>query len=158
MTEKEARQLSLELMEIAEAAYLTTIDRDGFPQTRAMLALRNKNQFPDLSELFDKHQDDFLVYFTTNTSSPKIEQIKRNPKVSVYYCKPDEWRGLMLGGEIEIVVDKDVKEAIWQKGWEMYYPKGVHDPDHTILCLYPIVAKYYHQLNFAQFKIQKGIV
>ena len=151
MDEKEARLLSIELMEIAEAAYLTTIDRDGFPQTRAMFNLRRKEQFPGLSELFNKHQDDFLIYFTTNTSSSKMVQIKTNPKVSIYYCKPNEWRGLMLSGEIEIVTDKEIKETIWQEGWEMYYPKGVHDPDHTILCLRPIIARYYHQLNFAQF-------
>jgi len=150
MNEKEAKQLSLELMEIAETAYLT-IDHNDFPQTRAMLNLRRKGQFPGLTTLFDKHQEDFLPYFTTNTSSPKIDQIKKNPKVSVYYCKPDEWRGLMLGGEIKIITDKDVKEAIWQEGWEMYYPNGIHDPDYTILCLRPIVAKYYHQLKFAQF-------
>ena len=151
MDEKQARRLSLDLMEIAGAAYLTTIDRDGFPQTRAMLNLRRNEQFPGLSKLFDKHNDDFLVYFTTNTSSSKIGQIKRNPRVSVYYCKPNEWRGLMLGGEIEIVKSREIKEAVWQEGWEMYYPRGLDDPDYTILRLRPILAKYYHQLNFAQF-------
>jgi general stress protein 26 len=151
MDEKEARRLSLDLMKIAGAAYLTTIDRDGFPQTRAMFNLRRKEQFPGLSEVFDKHNDDFLVYFTTNTSSSKTGQIKRNHKVSVYYCKPDEWRGLMLSGEIEIVKFEEIKEAIWQGGWEMYYPKGFDDPDYTILRLRPVLAKYYHQLNFAQF-------
>ena len=29
----------------------------------------------------------------------------------------------------------------------MYYPGGVHDPDHTVLRLRPMTAKYYHQLN-----------
>lgn len=151
MDEKEARRLGLELMEISEAAYLTTIDRDGFPQTRAMFNLRRTEQFPDLSGLFDKHRDDFLIYFTTNTSSSKVEQIRTNPRVSVYYCKPDAWRGLMLGGEIEIITDKKIKEKIWQNGWKIYYPTGVYDPDYTVLCLRPILAKYYHRLNFAQF-------
>ncbi len=151
MDEKEARRLALELMERSEAAYLTTIDCDGFPQTRAMFNLRRVEQFPDLSGLFDKHRDDFLIYFTTNTSSSKVDQIKTNPRVSVYYCKPGEWRGLMLGGEIEIITDKKIKEKIWQNGWEMYYPDGAYDPDYTVLCLRPILAKYYHRLNFARF-------
>jgi len=153
MDQKEARQLSLELVESAEAAYLTTID-DGFPQTRAMLNLRSKHQFPDLSELFSEHRDDFLVYFTTNTSSPKINQIKKNPAVSIYYCKPSEWRGLMLGGMIEIVADPNIKKAIWQEGWEMYYPHGFEDSDYTILRLFPMIAKYYHQLNSARFELK----
>ena len=154
MDERDAKKLSLELMEIAEAAYVTTIDHNGFPQTRAMFNLRRKEQFPALSELFIKHHDDFLVYLTTNTSSSKITHIKKNPKVSIYYCKPSEWRGLMLGGEVEVVTDKAIKEAIWQKGWEMYYPLGPHDPDHTVLKLLPMVAKYYHQLNFFTFNFK----
>ncbi len=154
MDRKDAERLSMELMELAEAAYVTTVDPDGFPQTRAMFNLRRKEQFPGLVDLFKKHRDDFLVYFTTNTSSPKIAHINRNPKVAVYYCKPSEWRGLMLGGEMEILNDRAIKETIWQKGWEMYYPGGPHDPDHTVLRLLPLTAKYYHQLNFFTFDLR----
>ena len=67
MDSNEAQRLSLDLMATAEAAYVTTIDPDGFPQTRAMFNLRRKEQFPGLAALFKDHQDDFLVYFTTNT-------------------------------------------------------------------------------------------
>lgn len=154
MDSNEAQRLSLDLMEIAEAAYVTTIDPDGFPQTRAMFNLRRKEQFPGLAALFKDHQNDFLVYVTTNTSSPKIEHIKRNPKVSIYYCEASEFRGLMLSGEIAIVTDRAEREKVWQKGWEMYYPGGVHDPDHTVLRLRPLAAKYYHQLNSFHFDLK----
>jgi len=154
MDKKDALKLSIELMEIAEAAYVTTIDPDGFPQTRAMFNLRRKEQFPSLASRFKDHQNDFLVYFTTNTSSPKISHIKNNPKVSIYYCKPSEFRGLMLSGEMETVTDSSEKEKVWQKGWEMYYPGGVHDPDHTVLRLQPMAAKYYHQLNSFHFDLK----
>ena len=153
MNNQEALRLSVDLLETAEAAIVTTIDSEGFPQTRAMFNLRRAEQFTGLATLFKKHQDDFLVYFTTNTSSPKIAQIKTNPKVSVYYHKPSEFRGLMLSGEMEIVTDKTEKERVWQKGWEMYYPAGVHDPDHTVLRLLPMAAKYYHQLQFFHFAL-----
>ncbi len=154
MNRQEAKRLSLQLLETAEAAIVTTIDPDGFPQTRAMFNLRRREQFPGLAGLFKKHRDDFLVYFTTNTSSPKTAQIKVNPRVSVYYHKPSEFRGLMLSGEMEIVTDSNVKESVWQPGWEMYYPGGVHDPDHTVLRLVPLVAKYYHQLQFFHFDLK----
>ncbi len=147
MNEREARQLSIELMEIAEAACLTTIDGHGFPRTRAMFNLRRREQFPGLSGVFEEHQDDFLVYFTTNTSSSKIAQITKNPRVSVYYCKPADWRGLMLGGEIEVIADRDIKKALWQEGWKMYYPEGVDDTDYAVLGLFPKFANYYHQLD-----------
>jgi general stress protein 26 len=138
-------------MEVAEVAFLTTIDSDGFPHTRAVFNLRRKAQFPKLHKLFEDHDNDLLVYFSTNTSSSKIGHIKENPKVAAYYCKPSEFRGLMLGGTIEIVADSDEKEAIWQDGWEMYYPEGVHDPDHTVLGLKPSYARYYHQLDVLEF-------
>jgi general stress protein 26 len=154
MDSNEAQRLSVDLMEIADAAYVTTIDPDGFPQTRAMFNLRRNKQFPGLAALFKGHQNDFLVYFTTNTSSPKIGHIKKNPKVSVYYCKPGEFRGLMLSGEMETVTDPAEKEKIWQTGWEMYYPGGVHDPDHTVLRLRPMSAKYYHQLDSFHFDLK----
>lgn len=154
MDSNEALRLSLNLMETAEAAYVTTIDPDGYPRTRAMFNLRRKEQFPGLTGLFKDHQDDFLVYFTTNTSSPKSSHIKKNPKVSIYYCNPSEFRGLMLSGEIEIVSDRAEKEKVWQKGWEMYYPGGVHDPDHTVLRMRPMAAKYYHQLDSFYFDLK----
>lgn len=154
MNEQDAKALSLDLLETAEAAYVTTIDADGFPQTRAMFNLRRREQFPGLAALFRDQQDDFLVYFTTNTSSPKITHIKRDPKAAVYYCKAGEFRGLMFSGKLEIVADKSEKEKVWQKGWEMYYPGGVHDPDHTVLRLRPMTAKYYHQLSSFHFDLK----
>ncbi len=154
MDETEAKRLSTDLLETAEAAIVTTIDAAGYPQTRAMFNLRRTEQFPGLLHLFDNHRDDFVVYFTTNTSSPKIRDIKTNPKVSVYYCKPGEFRGLMLSGEMEIVKDLAEKETVWQKGWEMYYPGGVRDPDHTVLRLRPRTVKYYHQLSFHTFYLE----
>lgn len=154
MDKEEAKRLSRDLRETAEAAYVTTIDPDGYPQTRAMFNLRRKEQFPGLAALFKGHQNDFLVYFTTNTSSPKMAHVKKNPKVAVYYCRAGEFRGLMLSGEMEIVTDRAEKEQVWQKGWEMYYPGGVHDPDHTVLRLRPMAAKYYHQLDSFYFDLK----
>ena len=141
MDKRETRQWALMLMETADAAYLTTIDGDGFPQTRAMLNLRNRRQWPALVEVFQGHESDLLLYFSTNTSSAKMTQIRANPKVSVYFCRPGEFHGLMLTGTIEIVTDRPLKRRLWQAGWERYYPHGVDDPDYTLLRLVPAVAK-----------------
>ncbi len=141
MNERELKQECLKLMETTDAAYLGTIDGDGFPQTRAMLNLRNKKQFGALATVFEGHGEDFLTYFTTNSSSTKMSQIKTNPKVSAYFCSPGTFHGLMLGGNIEVVVDRELKKGIWQDGWEMYYPGGADDPEHTILRLLPAFGK-----------------
>lgn len=151
MNENEAKRFSIQLMETAWAAYLTTMDERGFPQTRAVDNLRSKERFPKLAKLFKNHEDDFWVLFSTNTSSAKVAQITKNHVASVYYCDPREFRGLMLGGLIEIVTDPDLKEAIWHDYWVKYYPGGINDPDYAVLSLFPREAKYYHQLKKFHF-------
>lgn len=148
----ELKKLSLELIETSKAAYLTTIDFEGFPITRAMFNLRNKEQFPEFSEFFQKQENSFVIYIGTNTSSSKVAQIKENPKISVYYCDPENFKGVMFGGEVEIVDDMDIKRKIWLDWWTRYYPNGLEDPDYTLLRLHPKNARFYYKLNQVEFK------
>ena len=150
--EKEKR-LSLELMASTEAAYVTTIDEGGFLQTRVMFNLRYKEQFPSLIEIFQGHEDDLLVYLGTNTSSAKIDQIKANPAGCVFYCNYKEFHSLMLAGKIEIVDDPGIKKALWQDGWEIYYPSGPDDPDYTVLRLLPSKAKGWYKDQAFEFSL-----
>jgi len=153
MDESEARVLGTQLMEVAPMVYLTTIDPQGWPQTRALLNLRNRAQFHGLGGYFKNHREDFLVLLGTNTSSNKIAHIRNNPRVSVYYCKPLDFRGLMLGGEAEIVTEGLLKEEIWQEGWTYYYPEGVGDPDYAVVVLHPQMGRYYHRLDTCEFRL-----
>lgn len=139
---------TIKLMEIAEAAYVATIAEDGYPDIRAMFNLRRKGQFPDLAAVFALHDEDHIAYFTTNTSSGKVKQIQNDPKAAVYYSVPDDFRGLTLVGNMEVVADRDTRHAVWQEGWEMYYPKGKDDPDHTVLRFVPVRGVYYHRLTW----------
>jgi general stress protein 26 len=139
--EKEIREMCLDLVETGWPAYLTTVDEKGFPQTRAMFNLQNKERFPKLIPLFEKHRDNYTIIFSTNTSSTKINDIKSRPAASVYFCKPEVWQGVMFGGELEVVEDLELKKEMWHDGWERYYPKGYDDPDHTALRLVPTVAR-----------------
>ena len=154
MKEKELRQECLKLMETADAAYLSTIDSDGFPQTRVMGNLRNTKQYPGLKSMFSEHGEDFLIYLTTSASSGKMAQIRANPKVSVYFCNPGEFHGLMLGGEIEVVTDTELKKQIWQDGWEMYWPDGPDGPEYTVLRLLPVYAKGWYKEGPFEFKLK----
>lgn len=159
MNENEARLLSLQLMETTWAAFFTTIDENSFPHTRAMDNLRSKERFPKLANLFKTHEDDFWILLSTNTSSAKIEHIKKNPAICIYYCKPREFLGVMLSGTIEIVKDPELKKTIWHDYWTKFYPKGVNDPDYTVLSLYPTHANGWHgqgRFNFTLRRNTKG--
>lgn len=145
MEEKELKQECLNLLETAEVVYLSTIGSDGFPHTRIMSNLRNKKESPGLVEIFEQHKEDFLIYMVTSSSSAKMQQIRANPKVSVYLSFhssiPSEFQCLMLGGVIEEVTDKQLKKQLWQDGWEIFWPDGADDPEFTVLMLMPAFAK-----------------
>ena len=136
---------NLELVNALKIAYLSTVNGEGCPQTRAVFNLRCREAFPGTDALFVGHDLDFLLYFTTNTSSAKMAEIRRHPAVSVYYCRPDEFFGLMLTGRIEVVKDQALKLALWQEGWKRYYPQGREDPDYTVLRLRPSRMKGWHR-------------
>jgi len=153
MNETEAMVLGLQLMEVSEMVYLTTIQPDGYPHTRALWNLRNRTMFGRLWLLFREHKDDYLVLFSTNTSSNKVTHIEANPKICAYYCDPQDYRGLTLIGDAEIIEDLEVKKALWAPEWKFYYPEGLEDPDFTVISLKPGKAKYYHKLERYEWEI-----
>lgn len=150
---EEVIKLSEELIENSLIAYLSTIDSDGFPITRALLNLRYKERYPQFSNFFDKQENKYINYFSTNTSSSKIDHIKKNPNVAVYFCAPDDFKGIMLGGDIEIVDNMDIKREFWLDTSVRYYPKGLEDPDYTILRFNPKNATFYYKLQQVKFKL-----
>ena len=112
-----------------------------------MFNLRNKKQFPEFSKIFENRKDQFLIYISTNTSSSKVSHVKENPVINVYFCDPDDFKGVMLGGNAEIIEDMNIKQKIWLDWWTKYYPQGLNDPDYTLLSLNPNTLRYYYKLN-----------
>ena len=151
----EAKRLSIELIENSLVAYLSTIDQDGFPITRGLSNTRYKERYPQFSKFFNKLEDKYVMYFSTNTSSSKIDHIKKNPKVSVYFCDPEVFKGFMLGGKVEIVHDMEIKRQFWADTSIRYYPKGVEDPDYTILQFSPENASFYYKLQQVKFNLDE---
>jgi len=150
---EEAKKLGLELIETAKAVYLSTVDSKGYPITRAMVNVRNKEQYPEFTDFFDKQENKFVIFFSTNTSSTKIDHIKKNPKVSVYFCDPEDFKGIMFSGEVEMIEDMDIKREFFLESSIRYYPKGVEDPDYTILRLNPKAANLYYRLQKTNFEL-----
>jgi general stress protein 26 len=150
--DKDITKKGAELITKAVAAYLTTIDPEGYPSTRAMFNLKNSKQFPELVEFMSKHNE-LTLFFTTNTSSDKIKHIMNNPKVSVYYCDTILYQGFMCQGEIEIVRDKEIRHAIWHEDWKIYYPEGEDSEDYSVLRLKPNYIKWYYNLQQSDLKL-----
>ena len=139
MNEKEAIQKGLELVDRSTIAMLGTNDDEGHPEIRAMI----KAETEGLKR----------VWFSTNTSSKKIAQLKKNPKACVYFVDFDKYMGLTLVGSVKILQDPKSKQRIWLEGNEKYYPLGVTDPDYSVLLFTAERGKYYHSLSTTTFEL-----
>jgi len=117
-----------------------SIDTNGFPNMKAMLPPRKRTGIKDF-------------YFTTNTSSMRVKQYLANPKASVYFFDKRYFRGVMLKGTMEVLIDAQSKEEIWREGDEMYYPKGVTDPDYCVLKFTAQDGRYYSNFKSEDFTI-----
>lgn len=154
MEEKEAKQVSLELMKSVPDCIFGTVDGGGFPQVRVMANLRNKERCNVADELFDGHDEDFLVYMITSSSSEKTQQIRANSKATVYFYDSAEIQTLLLAGNIEEINDMDLKKKIWQDKWKIHWPDGPEDPNFLILKLLPNWAKGWCNAGTFEFKLK----
>lgn len=137
MDRSELEALALDIMGRADMVALATMGKDSYPHVRALFNLRDARRFPSLAS----YQADkgLSVYLGTNTSSIKLREIGEEPRVSVYYMIPSEFKGICLSGKA--VPDAEARAAVWIDGWEMYYPLGRDDPDYTMLRIDPVRAR-----------------
>jgi len=128
-----------DLLESATVSFVSSVDADGFPNTKAMLAL--------------DHDGLPVHYFSTNYSARRTQQFLNNPNACVYFCQEIDFRGLMLIGHISICTDKAHKQKLWRDGFEIYYPQGMDDPNYCVLKFTAQRGNYYHGLNNYDFSI-----
>lgn len=121
-------------------SFISSIDEEGFPNTKAMLPPRKREGIK-------------TFYFTTNTSSMRVSQYQENPKACIYFCDRRFFRGAMLSGTVEVLTDNKSKEMIWQDGDTMYYPKGVTDPDYCVLRFTAIKGRFYSKFKSENFEV-----
>ena len=107
----------------------------------------------EFSEFFEKQQNQFSIYITTNTSSNKVAHLRKNPKMCVYFCDAEDFKGFMVGGSVEIVDDVIIKKKIWLDWWTKYYPEGIDDPDYALLRMEPKNARFYYKLTQVNFEL-----
>ena len=138
----------ISIIEKSEAAYLATIDKEGRPEIRALLNLCNPKKYPKLAgKTLVADGETLTLYFTTNTSSKKVERIRNNHNAALYFCEPKQFCGICATGTIEEVTDQAFKEELWQTGWLMYYHKGKTDPDYTVLKFTSSKIEGWYDLN-----------
>jgi general stress protein 26 len=121
------------LRENSAVAYVASINEQDFPQIKAMLVL--------------EHESLRTHFFSTNLSSKRARQFLKNSKASVYYCDSLQFKGALFTGTMEVRTDREAKALLWREGFEIYYPKGVDDPDYCVLAFTADTINYYHGLS-----------
>ncbi len=135
------KELIAQMADKLPIAYISSVDQEGFPWTKAMLKPRKREGIK-------------TFYFTTNTFSIRVAQYKANPKASIYFCDAKGFKGMMLRGTMEVLTDAASKEMIWHDGDTEYYPGGVTDPNYCVLKFTAIDGRFYSDFYPRSFVIE----
>jgi general stress protein 26 len=88
---------------------LVTIDETGRPSVRTM------NPFPP--------EEDMTVWMATNTNSRKIQHIRRDPRVTLYYANHGTATGeVVIAGRAELTVDAAEIQKRKRAYWDQAFP------------------------------------
>jgi general stress protein 26 len=145
MNENEVRASALELAERSMIAMVGSLGEDGTPHIKAMI----KAEYEGLR----------TIWFSTNTSSEHVAQLEKDSRACVYFAEwaEEPWRGLTLGGRMEILRDRASRERLWEDGCERFYPEGVEDPDYTVLRFTAEWAKFYQYGTKTRFDVSEEV-
>lgn len=124
------------LVDTQDVCYLSFINPQGFPTTRAMLNPRKRQGIKEF-------------YLTTNFSSQKVESLLANPRAGLYFCDKSVYHGVAFNGTVEVVRDQTVKNEVWRDMDTIFYENNT-DPDYCVLKFTADFARYfqdYHSTN-----------
>lgn len=116
------RKAALNIINQSQFCALITIDEEGIPESRMMQTL--------------PVEEDFVIFLGTNPNTQKINQIKNNPNVSVYYTESNSTGYVNIQGKAEIINSKLLKDKYWKDGWESFYPDK--EKDYILIKINPI--------------------
>lgn len=97
-----------DIMTASGTCALITQDQEGRSRVRVMDPF-----LPD---------ENFVVWFGTNPKSRKVDQIKNDPRVTLYYFDKDASGYVMIHGLAKLIDDPNEKEMHWKDEWKAFYP------------------------------------
>ncbi len=125
----EAHAEFTKLVKDIKMAMLTTVGPDGSLRSRPMAT--------------QDVEFDGDLWFFSEASSPKVEDIGRNSKVSVSYANPDKQRYVAASGNAQLVRDKAKMQEFWSPVLKIWFPKGLEDPDLALIKVSVNDAEYW---------------
>ena len=131
---KDIKAAAERLIAREKTAYLGSLDADGFPSIKAMMAPR-------------KRVGVNVFYFSTNTSSQHVAQFRADGRACLYFSNTLFVKGVLLKGRAEILDDPVSRELVWKQGDEKYYKLGLTDPDFCVIRFTTESLRYYSNMH-----------
>ena len=97
-----------EIMATARYAALITTGANGRINARTM------DPFPPTAEM--------VIWFGTNPRSRKVRELRRNPRVTIYYVDPLAQAYVSIQGTARLINDRAEKARHWKDEWKAFYP------------------------------------
>ena len=128
------------LIDKQKECYISSVDHDGFPNTKAMLNPCKREGIKTL-------------YWHTNSPSMRIQQYKDNPKACIYFCDKRFFRGVMLIGLMEVLDDAQTRQELWKDEYSIYYQGGRDGGDFIVLRFTADKGRYYSNFKSEDFTV-----
>ncbi|TYT26942.1 pyridoxamine 5'-phosphate oxidase family protein [Luteimonas viscosa] len=119
-TRKQEIEHLAKLMNKIDIAMLTTIGKGGHLVSRPLSTQ---------CATFDGER----VWFMSEADTPKVGEIRRQPKVNVAYASKDANTYLSIAGEARAVRDQALIDRFWNDAMKAFFPKGKDDPNVILI-------------------------
>ncbi|HEX9186464.1 MAG TPA: pyridoxamine 5'-phosphate oxidase family protein [Vicinamibacteria bacterium] len=126
-------KVAREVMEKARYCALVTNAEGGYPQARAIDAFAP--------------EADLTVWIATNPATRKVAEIRRDPRVTLYYYETSGPGYVTLQGKAAIVTDPAEKAKRWKEDWKDFYADRNRGDDYVLIRVTPVrleVVSYPH--------------
>ncbi len=92
------------------------------------------NGWPNVRVLLVAAKDGIeAVWFATGSDSPKIAELKADPKATIYGYDGEAMQEFRLYGKVEMLTDAASRRKIWKDEFIEHFPGGVDSPDMVVL-------------------------
>ena len=127
-TDEEARAKVMEIARKARTAMMCTYNANGVAHGRPMAAV--------------EYEDDALWFFT-RADSRKLDEIARDPRVTLTYSDQSANDWLSIQGRATVTRDKAKAKELWVEPLRTWFPNGPEDDEVALIRVEAESAEYW---------------
>ena len=127
-SDEEARAKVMEIARKARTAMMCTYDASGMAHGRPMAAV--------------EYEDDALWFFT-RSESRKLDEIARDPRVTLTYADQSANDWLSIQGRATVTRDRAKAKELWAEPLRAWFPEGPEDDSVALIRVEADTAEYW---------------